>query len=342
MSSITLTISNRAEGSIGGDILGNTDISVANPSVLSSIDDEYGTYVDITTTGFKKKKAGVFVTERFSEHNDVIYAEASKLQYDHHMFKRMTKEEMELPESERRWCKRDCRGTLVAIYDESSKDKILSSGPPPVTTVYNIKYLPAIKSLLKDVSKYLKSKMEIDINYKSLTVEINNYDELDSTYIGFHGDKERNFVFGYRCSMTDTMPIYFGAWENKRYIQGSMKALVLSPGDSYIMSEHAVGTDWSGASNIKHYRHAAGKLLTMLTQNAWKPIEKEPLYITCLKKDIEVVYGSKKELFKDYKKYIVRQSESFSGKGSKRLVELYNKHVSTKDEKKFLKFYNDE
>jgi hypothetical protein len=341
MASITLTVSTRAEGSIGGNILGTTDISVANHKALSKIEDPEGKYLDITPSGFKKK-AGVYVTECLSDYNDIVFEEASRLHYDHHMLKRMSKEELALPEEERPWCKRECRGTLVAIYDEDSDEKIIKKGPQPVTTVYNIKRLKAIKSLVKKISRYLNEKMGIDVHYKSLTVEINYYEDLDNSYIGFHGDKERNFVFGYRCSMSDTMPIYFGAWENRRYIQGSMKALVLSPGDSYIMSEHAVGTDWSGSSNIKHYRHAAGNLLTMLAQNAWKPIEKEPLYITCLKKDIEVLYGSRKALFREYKKYIIKQDDSFSGTGSKRLIALYNKYVSTKKERAFVKFYEDE
>lgn len=75
--------------------------------------------------------------------------------------------------------------------------------------------------------------------------------------IGWHGDKEREIVFGYRAGKaTEAMPLYFQA--HHWYVPVGPKTCVpLRNGDVYIMSSKAVGTDY-GCPSLLTWRHAAG------------------------------------------------------------------------------------
>lgn len=76
--------------------------------------------------------------------------------------------------------------------------------------------------------------------------------------IGWHGDGEREVVFGYRAGeATKQMPLMFQAFYDKCPI-GPKTTIPLRRGDAYIMSSKAVGTDWLSPSLLT-WRHAAGK-----------------------------------------------------------------------------------
>lgn len=75
--------------------------------------------------------------------------------------------------------------------------------------------------------------------------------------IGWHGDKEREIVFGYRAGKaTEAMPLYFQA-HHWHVPVGPKTCLKLRNGDVYIMTSKAVGTDCGSPSRLT-WRHAAG------------------------------------------------------------------------------------
>ena len=98
-----------------------------------------------------------------------------------------------------------------------------------------------------------------DHKLDNLVCEINYY--FDSGGIGFHGDKERNIVFGGSvggiryidwCSIHTSKPVI-----SNPYNKVPVCRLVLFPGDAYIMSEVATGHDWM-SRDIVTIRHRAG------------------------------------------------------------------------------------
>lgn len=75
--------------------------------------------------------------------------------------------------------------------------------------------------------------------------------------IGFHGDTERRRVVGLRLTDLDTpfdMPIH---WFHEGTPVGARIIVPLQPGDVYVMSEKAAGSDWK-RRKIPTLRHATG------------------------------------------------------------------------------------
>ena len=87
---------------------------------------------------------------------------------------------------------------------------------------------------------------------KKLYAEGNYYYDKKNTYIGFHGDSERRIVVAIRLG-TISMPLHY-QWFYKTESIGKRIILNLNPGDVYVMSEKAVGTDWKRMS-IPTLRH---------------------------------------------------------------------------------------
>ena len=109
--------------------------------------------------------------------------------------------------------------------------------------------VPRLKRLMDKIEDSFGTKA------KNLKVESNYYYDTKKCGIGFHGDSERRKVVGVRIGHT-SMPLYF-QW----YLYGQAKEnpieVQLNPGDIYIMSEKAVGTDWK-KKKIYTLRHATG------------------------------------------------------------------------------------
>lgn len=113
-------------------------------------------------------------------------------------------------------------------------------------TIYNYCWFPEMKSLVDRISLFPKSKNSI--------IEGNYYYDVNSTYIGFHGDAERKKVIG--CRLGNDFPLHY-QWYYKNSPVGSKISFTLNHGDLYVMSEKAVGNDWK-RSSILTLRHAAG------------------------------------------------------------------------------------
>lgn len=116
-------------------------------------------------------------------------------------------------------------------------------------TIYNFSDLPYLKSVRENLPKFINNK-----NIINLQCEGNYYYDLDKTYIGFHGDSEREIVIGVRLG--SDFPLHY-RWYKNNEIVGEQLTLVLSHGDIYIMSDKAVGRDWK-KNSIYTLRHAAG------------------------------------------------------------------------------------
>lgn len=90
-----------------------------------------------------------------------------------------------------------------------------------------------------------------------LVAEQNRYFDVASCGIGWHGDAERDVVWGLRVGKaTAEMPLMFNAWHRHDPI-GPKTVIHLQPGDVYVMSNVAVGKDWH-CSSLVTWRHAAG------------------------------------------------------------------------------------
>ena len=103
-------------------------------------------------------------------------------------------------------------------------------------------------------------------NLKDLCCELNFYFGAPSQPggIGFHGDAERNLVFGGSIGSTDRMIEWCRFEKDKPYIDPStgryeIYRLTLRPGDAYVMSEWAAGITWrTEAKSHVTIRHRAG------------------------------------------------------------------------------------
>jgi len=73
--------------------------------------------------------------------------------------------------------------------------------------------------------------------------------------LGYHGDAERKMVIAIRTG-NNTMPLYY-QWFYRSKPVGKNFSVDIAPGDFYVMSEKAVGTDWKKKS-ILTIRHASG------------------------------------------------------------------------------------
>ena len=96
----------------------------------------------------------------------------------------------------------------------------------------------------------------------NLYCEGNQYYDLEECGIGFHGDSERRIVIAARLG-NESMPLHY-QWFQKSLPIGERIKIMLNPGDVYLMSEKAVGTDWM-KKLVPTLRHAAGahKFLTI-------------------------------------------------------------------------------
>lgn len=108
--------------------------------------------------------------------------------------------------------------------------------------------VPIMKSLMEQIAA-LHPKGE------NLKVESNYYYDTRKCGIGFHGDSERRKVVGVRTGHS-SIPLHY-QWFYKGDAIGERIVVPLHPGDMYIMSEKAVGTDWK-LKNTPTLRHATG------------------------------------------------------------------------------------
>jgi len=114
-------------------------------------------------------------------------------------------------------------------------------------TVYNFADLPMTHAIRNGLSNIINNN-----KIKNLQCEGNYYYDLESTYIGFHGDAERRIVVAVRLGAS--FPLYY-RWYHKNETLGKLFKTILDHGDIYLMSDKAVGNDWKMSSKYT-LRHA--------------------------------------------------------------------------------------
>lgn len=133
-------------------------------------------------------------------------------------------------------------------------------------TVINFNSVPCTKKIRKMLPKVIPNPI-----VKNLQCEGNYYYDIKSTYIGMHGDTERQIVIAVRLG--GDFPLYY-QWYYQGEPVGKLFECVLSHGDLYFMSDKAVGYDWK-RSSIYTLRHGAGpKGLIGLEETNEKTVKK--------------------------------------------------------------------
>lgn len=121
------------------------------------------------------------------------------------------------------------------------------------STVVDFKHIPPLQRMRERLPKYLGPKAE------RMLAEVNKYPASAAGEvkggIGFHGDAERRLVVAARFGAS-AFPLEY-RWYRRNRVVGEPIALKVAPGDVYVMSDKAVGSDWKMSSRLT-LRHAAG------------------------------------------------------------------------------------
>lgn len=179
-------------------------------------------------------------------------------------------------------------------------------------TVYNINHLPYISKLSDKVRTFCFEHGYV-FDKKAFVIEGNNYHDIEQCYIGFHGDTEREVVFGLRFGNIN-FPLYFGWWYKNYLVENSLRCFVFKSGDAYMMARKTVGKDWK-QSSIYTLRHAAGDLLTL---------EKEKSLSSILNKDKFFMHKVLDPTL-DFIKFLSSEDKEFALNSAKKLYLLHQK-----------------
>lgn len=118
-------------------------------------------------------------------------------------------------------------------------------------TVVNFNRVPLTRAIRETIPTIIPNNNKV----VNLQCEGNYYYDVNNTYIGFHGDAEREIVIAVRLG--DDFNIYYQWYKDSEPI-GKLFEYTLKHGDMYFMSEKAVGSDWKSRSKYT-LRHAAAK-----------------------------------------------------------------------------------
>jgi hypothetical protein len=118
-------------------------------------------------------------------------------------------------------------------------------------TIINFKDVPLISKIRKEMPKIIPKNAGV----VGLQCEGNYYYDVEKTFIGFHGDTEREIVIAVRLGADFNM--YYQWYKDNKPI-GKLFTYKMGHGDMYFMSEKAVGNDWKRKTQYT-LRHAAAK-----------------------------------------------------------------------------------
>lgn len=114
-------------------------------------------------------------------------------------------------------------------------------------TVIDFKNVPLISHIRQEIPIMIQNNPGVI----QLQCEGNYYD-VKKTFIGFHGDSEREIVIALRLGAV--FNLYYQWFKNSVPV-GKLFSYTLKHGDIYFMSEKAVGRDWKCRS-LYTIRHA--------------------------------------------------------------------------------------
>ncbi len=131
-------------------------------------------------------------------------------------------------------------------FSDFDQDADYENKKGTVVNFNKVKYTNAIRKMIPQIIPNEK--------VKNLQCEGNYYYDVKSTYIGMHGDTERQIVIAVRLGAN--FNLYY-QWYHSGEKVGSLFEITLSHGDMYFMSDKAVGYDWK-KSSLYTLRHGAG------------------------------------------------------------------------------------
>jgi hypothetical protein len=131
-------------------------------------------------------------------------------------------------------------------FDEKGREPDYAAGKGRIVGYNEVPLLNTLKGQIEQLMGPKSSNLKIESNY---------YYDTNKCGIGFHGDSERRKVIGVRIGYSST-PMHW-QWYHKGEPIGERIIIPLKPGDMYLMSEKAVGTDWK-KKTIPTLRHATG------------------------------------------------------------------------------------
>jgi alkylated DNA repair dioxygenase AlkB len=130
-------------------------------------------------------------------------------------------------------------------FGDTHMDQDLSVGRG---TVYSFEEVSGLGDLRRSMGDILGPTMA------NLNAEGNHYYDHTKCYIGWHGDRERRKVAGFRFGSDFNLSY---RWYHKSQVVSPTLNITLSHGDFYVMGDKAVGFDWL-KKNTYTLRHSAG------------------------------------------------------------------------------------
>jgi len=131
-------------------------------------------------------------------------------------------------------------------FDDASREPDYETGKGRIV---GYDEAPHLNSLRDKIMYYFGPKAQ------DMKIEANYYYDTKKCGIGFHGDSERRKVIGVRVGNA-SLPLHFQWFQHSRPV-GERIQIPLNPGDIYVMTEKATGTDWKNRSWMT-VRHATG------------------------------------------------------------------------------------
>lgn len=147
-------------------------------------------------------------------------------------------------------------------FSDTAQEADYEAGKGTIVSYSSVPYLSALR---QRVIELVSEGEDITLN-----CEGNYYYDTKKCYIGWHGDAERRRVVGIRLGpykvsedglptiQSESYPLRF-RWHYRTEVVGQTLEIGLNHGDLYIMSEHAVGTQWK-KSSLFVPRHSAGSI----------------------------------------------------------------------------------
>jgi alkylated DNA repair dioxygenase AlkB len=235
---ITLTFGDCAENHRGMQIIGQRALHGFTLEDLQMIGNSIGATPELYTLDSKDQKTelGYVLVLRGGvdacgvSHTE-LFAEQRALTYDRHalMYGRVVNK----------------RARWNLCFDDEGQEPDYAAGKGRIVPFVEVPLLQRLHSVITKMGEVTQG----------LKVESNYYYDVAQCGIGYHGDTERAKVIGVRLG-TVSLPIHY-QWYHRSKAVGERVDIVLHPGDMYIMSQKAVGTDWKSSSKYT-LRHAVG------------------------------------------------------------------------------------
>ena len=231
---ITITFGDRAENHVGMQIIGTP---LKDNSFLNKLDDFYNYYsetdeCELYDLPCEDETAQLLIVRNYTAD---IFDELSKLDWD-------TKAKMY-----GRVCNKKARYNLC--FADFSQEPDYENGMGRVIYFKEEEYLSMIREQLEE-------DLERITNKKVPLVAEGNYYYSRTCNIGYHGDSERKLVIG--CRFGSPMKLLY-QWHKGKTAVSEEVEFILNPGDVYIMSSKAIGTDWKVCARTERLalRHSA-------------------------------------------------------------------------------------